>query len=117
MNFIVTKLLINEIDRIESVQRRFTKFLPGYRSISYLERLRRLNIKSLEERRIGFDLILVYKIINNLISLDSRDFFEFSNTITRGHNLKLKLISVERIPKNFHFLPGLLIAGTISLTM
>ena len=95
--------LINEIDRIESVQRRFTKFLPGYRSISYLDRLRRLNIKSLEERRIGFDLILVYKIINNLISLDSLDFFEFSNTITRGHNLKIKANFCRTNTKKFSF--------------
>ena len=95
--------LINEIDRLESVQRRFTKFLPGYRNLSYVDRLRRLNIKSLEERRIMFDLILVFKIINNLISLDSRDYFEFASSITRGHNLKIKTNYCRTNTKKFSF--------------
>ena len=95
--------LINEIDRVESVQRRFTKFLSGYYDLSYVERLNRLKIKSLEERRINFDLILVYKIVNNLICLDRREFFEFASTVTRGHNLKININYCRTNIKKFAF--------------
>jgi len=41
----------------ESVQRRFTKRLPGLSCFTYHERLKRINIPSLEHRRLYFDLI------------------------------------------------------------
>jgi len=76
--------------QIESVQRRFTKRLPGLHSLSYLNRLKTLNLKSLETRRLYFDLILVYKIIFNLIDLDVNMFFTFNRAYcTRGHMYKL----------------------------
>ena len=95
--------LINEIDRVEKVQKRFTKLLPGMRNLNYKERLATLNLKSLEERRIIFDLILIYKIHNNIISFTDYVFFEPANTVTRGHNLKLKNIYARTNIKKFNF--------------
>ena len=43
---------------IERVQRRFTKRLRGYGSHSYSERLRLLELPSLELRRLRIDLII-----------------------------------------------------------
>ena len=48
---------VKDIDAIESVQRRFTKRLPGLSCFTYHERLKRINIPSLEHRRLYFDLI------------------------------------------------------------
>ena len=51
----------HDIDAIERVQRRFTKRLRGYGSHSYSERLRLLELPSLELRRLRIDLIWCYK--------------------------------------------------------
>ena len=80
---------ICDINLIEKIQRRFTKFLPGLWNTPYPERLDILGLQSLECRRIIFDLILVYRIIHGLIKLSFHDFFQFNQNNTRGHNLKL----------------------------
>src|SRR5664279_1109442 len=54
------------IDLIEHVQRRFTKRIPSISSLSYHERLAMINLESLELRRLRYDLIYYYKILNNL---------------------------------------------------
>ena len=80
---------ICDINLIEKIQRRFTKFLPGLWNTPYPDRLDILGLQSLECRRIIFDLILVYRIIHGLIKLNFHDFFQFNQNNTRGHNLKL----------------------------
>ena len=50
-------------NKIESVQRRFTKRLKGLHSLSYVNRLKALNDDSLELRRLKTDLVTVYKIL------------------------------------------------------
>jgi len=47
---------LQDIDAIESVQRRFTKRLPGLGLCPYGVRLQRLNIQSLELHRLHSDL-------------------------------------------------------------
>ena len=83
--------LLQDIDAVEDVQKLFTRTLPGMEGLSYLERLTNLQLKSLEERRIIFDLILVFKIILGLVDLDFETFFAFNTNATRGHNFKLKV--------------------------
>ena len=81
-----------DIDRIENVQRYYTKRLKGLWDISYRERLVICSLTSLELRRLRADLILCYKIIHKLVDLNFDDFFKFdSNIRTRGHNFKLCL--------------------------
>ena len=53
----------SDIDAVESVQRCFTKILP----ILYRERLKCLNIFSLELRRLHTDLFWCYKIVFGLL--------------------------------------------------
>ena len=67
-----------DIDRIESVQRRYTKLICQRCNIpfnSYEDRLEKLNLNSLQERRVKFDLIKMYQIVNNISSLSFDDFF------------------------------------------
>jgi len=47
---------VKDIELIESVQRRFTKRLPGFNILPYAERLKRLDLRSLELRRLHTDL-------------------------------------------------------------
>ncbi|MEM7402229.1 MAG: reverse transcriptase family protein [Pseudomonadota bacterium] len=83
---------LKDIDLLERVQRYFTRRIPGQQSRAYADRLATLCLKSLEERRMQRDLIMVYKICYGLIDLDFNDFFELSpSTVTRGHRLKLNI--------------------------
>ena len=61
----------HDIEAIERVQRRFTKRLRGYGSHSYIERLRLLQLPSLELRRLRIDLIWCCKIVFGLVDLCS----------------------------------------------
>lgn len=43
---------VKNIDLIETVQRRATKLIPEFKNLSYLERLQRLNLPTLQHRKI-----------------------------------------------------------------
>ena len=58
-----------DIQRIEGVQRRATKLVPHLRYLPYQERLRQLNLQSLETRRERADLILVWKLVHGKLSV------------------------------------------------
>ena len=84
---------IHLIDELEAVQRRATKLLPGFKDISYEERLRRLRLPTLAYRRIRSDMIETYKIIQEIydrnvlmnIGRDTR-----RGIILRGHAYQLE---------------------------
>lgn len=79
-----------DIAKIEKVQRRFTKMIPGMSRYSYKDRLLKLNMLTLEERRKRLDLILLYKIIFKYVEMDFTNYIEFTDNQTRGHNFKIK---------------------------
>ena len=81
---------VRDIDSLESVQRRFTKRLPGLKNLNYLNRLERLNVSTLELRRLCADLFWCYKVVFGLAHVNVNEFFEFSPCYnTRGHKYKL----------------------------
>ena len=67
--------LLEDIRKIESVQRYFTRRLFPKNSYSYNERLFLLNLESLESRRLKYDLKMYFKIMNNLTIINPNDFF------------------------------------------
>ena len=56
--------LKKHIDMIENVQRRSTKVIPGFKNLTYEERLRKLKLPTLKYRRLRGDMIEVYKILH-----------------------------------------------------
>ena len=56
--------LEGDIKKIEKVQERATKIPYGFSELSYEERLRRMNLTTLNDRRIRGDLIEMYKVVN-----------------------------------------------------
>jgi len=80
------------IDKLESVQRRFTKQFPGLENMDYSSRLTALNLPSLERRRLEADLILTYKIIFGIVDVDASIYFKLrddNSIMTRGNKYKL----------------------------
>jgi len=61
--------LIQGITKIEKVQRHFTKRLRGLKHLSYSDRLNKLDLPSLELRRLHLDLVYCYKIVFGLVKL------------------------------------------------
>lgn len=55
-----------EIRYIGTIQRSFTKEIKGMKELNYWERLKRLNIKSLQRRREQLIIMEVFKIKNNI---------------------------------------------------
>ena len=75
---------------LERIQHRFTRMIPGMRHLPYEERLGKLGIWSLEERRNRADLLQVFQMFKGVSSIPFNQFFTFSNsTSTRGHSAKI----------------------------
>ena len=79
------------IDKIERVQRYFTRRVLCHTKLSYMDRLSLLKLDLLEIRRIKSDLKMCFKIINGLCDIDPLHYFKFAPTssVTRGHNIRL----------------------------
>ncbi|KAH7725460.1 hypothetical protein AAVH_06910 [Aphelenchoides avenae] len=90
--FVVTTK--KEVEQLESVQRRFTKSafmraFPGEDLPDYRERCRRMELETLEERRIRSDLILAKKIL--LGKCAAKSAFRLRPSRTRGGATKFDI--------------------------
>jgi hypothetical protein len=80
--------LLSNIDKIESVLRHFTKSLPGLGRLSYSERLRVLNLQSLEIRRLRADCIMVQKLRLGYIHIPYASFFTNQSSVATRRDLR-----------------------------
>ena len=79
-----------DIKMLESVQRRMTKMIQGLRNIPYEDRLRSLNLHSLERRRVRGDMIEVFKWMKGINSGDINKVLLVSEPgRTRSNGFKL----------------------------
>jgi len=118
-----------DIECIKRVQRRYTKRLPGLKTYSYESTLQRLNLTTLELRRLHIDLVWCYKIVfglDRLVDVKFDDFFKHALlNHTRGHMYKLckqrsstnvvAAFFVNRVVDIWNFLPEDIV-DIISLT-
>ena len=65
------------IDKLERIQRRGTKFILGQNDISYEDRLKCLNMLSLEKRRYVFDVVFLYKVLNGYLNIELTPLLNF----------------------------------------
>jgi len=72
-------------DKLENVQRRFTKRINGLSCLSNEDRLVYLKLDSLRVRRIKQDMIMCYTITNGLVAMNFSDFFSFHNDLMFEH--------------------------------
>ena len=97
--------LQKDIAELESVQRKFTKFISGLRDFTYAHRLEELKLPNPAVRRDYFDLLECFKLVHGLVRSDCSDSFTISHNCTRGHNYKLQ--TTQRTPRlnvRAHFL-------------
>ncbi len=83
--------LAKNIAKLAAVHRRATKMSLSLRHKSYEERLARLNLFSLEERRLRGKLIVCFKILKGFTNVDAnRLFITDDSSRTRSNGVKLR---------------------------
>jgi hypothetical protein len=95
-----------EIDDLEGVQRRFTRRVVGLRYKSYGQRLRSLDLLSIESTCMAADLITVYKLLHGMHGITAKEAgLQRSEGITRATGIKLRQqrVSKESLKSLFKF--------------
>ena len=96
--------LKGDIDMIEQVQQRATKLIPAIRNLSYENRLRKLELTTLKDRRLRGDLIQMFKIMNKMDKCDRFNRFKIILNQVRGHCFKyFKEITRQPYRENFFY--------------
>ena len=95
-------------DKLERVQRLFTRRLFGTCRLQYTtynERLNYLGTKSFEPRRMHKDMIMIFKLVNNLCKVNYSDILYVTKTNSRtpGYDLKI-LASKSRTNVHMNYL-------------
>ena len=103
--------LKKDIKVLELVQRRATKLVPILKNLSYADRLKKLGLTTLEERRIRGDMIQYYKCLNGYNTVD---WFCPNMTVStssllgpaggiRGNKPRLNRQFIRNFPQREHF--------------
>ena len=94
--------LEGDITYVERIQRHYTKKIFERCNVpfsSYNDRLMKLNLLTLQNRRKLLDQILIYKLVNNIHDLQFHNFFSFNNSpyFLRSHPLQIAVNSDYKI--------------------
>ena len=95
-----------DIKKLERLQRMATKMVPELAEMQYEERLKAMNLPTLEQRRERGDLIQVYKLMTGLDKVDNEKMFlreENECRRTRSHSKKLKKGTCLKDVKKYSF--------------
>ena len=100
-NVVWSPVLERDRDSLERVQKRFTKSITKYKDLVYSDRLKCLDLPTLEYRRIRGDLLQAHKIVTEQDKI--KPIFCFGdNSRTRGHDFKMKTrLNYTRVRRNF----------------
>ena len=81
------------IDKLESVQRRAARFVMGDYCLtsSVTEMLNTLQWNNLNHCRNALRLQMMYKITHRIVHLNLPEYITYSHGITRGHDYKLTI--------------------------
>ena len=76
--------------KLERIQRAATKLAPSLQHLPYEERLSKLGLMTLEERRERGDLLTIYRMKHNMEIPDRGDLLKWNKRDTRGQGMKLE---------------------------
>ena len=80
-----------------------TKLVPGFNSLRYQERLRKLKLMTLELSRLSADLIEVFEILKRMDIIDKERLFEIRVSSVYGFQYKLFKATVNLNTRKFFF--------------
>ncbi len=87
---------VKVIEKLEAVQRRATKMITSLRNKPYKERLARLNLFSLERRRLRRKITECFKIFKGFTNVDASKMLSIDNTPRiRSNGAKLRCKQVQ----------------------
>ena len=87
---------VQDRKKLESVQRLWTRQVLGLEGKNYGERLKALDLFSVEGRLLRADLIKCWKVFHGLCPIQPSDLWEVSSdSRTRGHQFKIKVVRCE----------------------
>ena len=93
-----------DINLLENIQRRATKLVPELYELPYEERLKKLKLFPLKDRRIRGDMITTYKMINGMIKVNREKLVPLHNNVsTRSHNQQLNGAIVKNNTRKYFF--------------
>ena len=78
----------HDIELLEKVQKKAIRQITGLSASTYEDKLKELGIESLRQRRVRFDLLQTYKIINGIDKVDKSIWFTLVSEID-GRNTRL----------------------------
>lgn len=86
------------IRKLEGKQRETTKLPPGLKELPHKERLTKLDLITLEQRRERErgDLITLYRVMTGMEKLDREELVTWDIRVLRGHGRKLKKNACRR---------------------
>ena len=80
--------LKKDINALEKIQRRFTKYIRGLHEQSYADRLKSLYIPTLEDRRFCTNMLYIFKVLHHKIDCSLANLgLTLQQSKTRGNNL------------------------------
>ena len=95
---------MGDLKAVEGVQRRATKLVQHLYDESYEDRLRVLELPSMEYRRKRGDMIQCYKIMNGLVRMTVTDLFTpIQSTGTRGHEQRILRQKAHKTARLYSF--------------
>ena len=109
-----------DIDTIEKVQKRMVSMIAGLVGMDYESKLKEVNLTSLADRRIRFDMVETYKIIHGKSHVDRSTWFnlvsEHSSRNTRLTTDPLNIaIKKSRLDLRKHFYTNRVVEKWIAL--
>ena len=95
-----------DVTKIERIQRAATKMVPELKDLTYEERLKEMELPTLQARRERGDLITMYKIVNRIDKVDKQDLVvlkEDDGGRMRGHSKRIRKRQCLRDTKKYSF--------------
>ena len=102
-NAVWNPYFVKDIEALEKVQHRATK-IPRFSKLSYEERLKKMNLTTLSERRERGDLIAIFKILKGIDQVSWYGPVRQFEPTSRGLKVKLERQLVKRSTARFQFL-------------